>query len=61
MRRCEDFPCCGHLAGECPDEKGNHYCSCGAMLPKKSRFSICNGCLRRESKREDELGDYDYD
>lgn len=21
MRRCEDFPCCGHLAGECPDDK----------------------------------------
>jgi hypothetical protein len=47
---CEDFPCCGHEAGCCPDfgEDGqqlNMRCTCGARLPVDSRFSICDSCL----------------
>jgi len=51
MARCEDFPCCGHELGCCPDydESGkqlNMVCVCGAKLPITNRFSICNACLR---------------
>lgn len=51
MARCEDFPCCGHEAGCCPDfdENGrqlNMVCVCGAKLPITSRYSICEGCMR---------------
>jgi hypothetical protein len=58
MARCEDFPCCGHELGCCPDfdESGrqlNMVCTCGAKLPITSRFSICEGCLER-SRREDD-------
>ena len=53
---CEDFPCCGHDI--CPDfdESGNQInmrCTCGAILPVKSRFSICSSCLDRSDERED--------
>ena len=48
--RCEDFPCCGHEAGCCPDfdEAGqqlNMRCTCGAEVPLTSRYSRCEGCL----------------
>ena len=52
MARCEDFPCCGHELGCCPDfdeETGrqlNMVCVCGAKLPITARFSICDGCMR---------------
>lgn len=57
--RCEDFPCCGHEAGCCPDfdESGkqlNMKCTCGATLPIDSRFSICDSCL---NDGEEEFGD----
>jgi hypothetical protein len=60
---CEDFPCCGHEAGCCPDfdESGNQLnmkCTCGATLPLNSRFSICGGCLR-QAARDD--GEYEPD
>lgn len=63
MPRCEDFPCCGHEPGCCPDydESGkqlNMVCTCGAKIPVNSRFSICQGCIER-SLREDDYG-YDY-
>lgn len=50
MSRCEDWPCCGHEAGCCPDydESGqqlNMKCVCGAAVPLGSRFSICESCL----------------
>lgn len=50
MAHCEDFPCCGHELGCCPDydENGkqlNMICVCGAKLPVNNRFSICNGCM----------------
>jgi hypothetical protein len=52
MARCEDFPCCGHEQGCCPDydeetgEQLNMKCVCGAEVPLNSRYSICEGCLR---------------
>jgi hypothetical protein len=51
VNRCEDFPCCGHEMGCCPDfdsETGaqlNMICVCGAKLPVNARFSICAGCM----------------
>ena len=50
MARCEDFPCCGHELGCCPDYDAagrqlNMKCVCGATLPVNARFSICAGCM----------------
>lgn len=61
MARCEDFPCCGHEAGCCPDydEAGNQInmiCTCGAKLPLHNRYSICDSCMRSGS---DDEGDMD--
>lgn len=69
MGYCEDFPCCGHEAGCCPDfdESGNQLnmiCTCGAKLPVNNRYSICNSCMRSEDNDEDyypEDEDYDDD
>ena len=53
MAYCEDFPCCGHELGCCPDrdpetgEQVNMKCTCGAVLPLNNPYSICNGCLAR--------------
>ena len=47
---CEDFPCCGHQLGWCPDfdpETGrqlNMKCVCGASVPLGGS-SLCQGCL----------------
>lgn len=56
---CEDFPCCGHEAGCCPDfdEAGNQLnmkCTCGATVPLTSRSSLCHNCLTAP----DEYGEY---
>jgi hypothetical protein len=53
MPRCEDYPCCGHENGCCPnyDAAGRQtdmVCICGARLPINNRFSICNSCLSRD-------------
>lgn len=73
MARCEDFPCCGHEAGCCPDfdpdtgEQLNMKCTCGATLPLTARFSICDGCMRRGAIEDGdyvpdyEERDYDFD
>ena len=58
MARCEDFPCCGHEMGCCPDydENGkqlNMICVCGAKLPVNSRYSICKSCMRGDSDDDD--------
>ena len=60
---CEDFPCCGHEAGCCPDfgEDGqqlNMRCTCGARIPVDSNLSICRTCLQRE---DDAFFDDNYD
>jgi hypothetical protein len=68
MARCEDFPCCGHEVGCCPDydESGrqlNMVCTCGARLPINARYSICNACLNMDEDQDDyddeEYDDYD--
>lgn len=63
MSRCEDWPCCGHEAGCCPDydESGrqlNMRCTCGAVLPVTNRFSICDSCL---NSGDDGFGDGHFD
>jgi hypothetical protein len=50
MARCEDFPCCGHEAGCCPDyspsgQQLNMRCTCGEVVPIGSRSSLCQTCL----------------
>ena len=49
-RRCEDFPCCGHEQGCCPDfdasgKQLNMICTCGKELPIDNGSSICDDCL----------------
>lgn len=61
MARCEDYPCCGHEAGCCPDfdddgKQLNMVCTCGAKLPVDAPYSICQGCMRRMDVEE---ADYD--
>lgn len=48
MSYCEDYPCCGHVAGDCPSytKSGRLKCTCGRVLPKGWRYSICRSCLR---------------
>lgn len=62
--RCEDFPCCGHEDGDCPDSEGRFRCCiCDRLLEKNSRSSICSSCNRRmaEIDRDDPTGqDLDY-
>lgn len=63
MARCEDFPCCGHEPGCCPDydESGrqlNMVCTCGVKLPVDNRYSICDACLRRDDDYNDPGRDY---
>jgi len=59
MARCEDFPCCGHAAGDCPeiDSKGREVwrcVECGKRLPRTATSSICAKCQRRMASRWDE-------
>lgn len=54
---CEDFPCCNHERGCCPDfdSSGNQLnmvCTCGKKLPISSRFSICDSCLNKNEDGE---------
>jgi len=68
MARCEDFPCCGHELGCCPDyDKGgrqlNMVCVCGAKLPIDNRSSCCDTCLGVGDLDRDPYGDdldWDY-
>jgi len=68
MARCEDYPCCGHENGCCPDfdESGkqlNMKCTCGATVPIDSHYSICDACLNQMDAEEGifdcEYEDYD--
>lgn len=48
MARCEDYPCCGHEAGDCPDEEGRMTCvECGGRLPKNAASSMHPKCQKR--------------
>ena len=61
---CEDYPCCGHEAGDCPDSEGRFTCvGCGKRLPRDAGSSICPKCQSRMSRDgyEDPTGqDSDY-
>lgn len=70
MARCEDWPCCGHELGCCPDYDGagrqlNMRCTCGAVLPLHNRYSLCDHCLRHDPEDpdswDDERPDDDWD
>jgi len=53
MARCEDFPCCGHEAGDCPDSHGRMKCvECGKRLPRTATSSICVRCQRVMAQRD---------
>lgn len=55
MARCEDYPCCGHGDGGCPNEDGSFNCAhCGARLPKRARSSLCNACISQMHRIMDE-------
>lgn len=62
---CEDFPCCGHEQGCCPDfdpetgEQLNMKCLCGAVLLSDSLYSICDACLQAENC--DDYDEVDWD
>jgi hypothetical protein len=49
---CEDYPCCGHEPGDCPDSQGRMTCvgGCGKRLSKKATSSICTKCQRKMSR-----------
>jgi len=52
--RCEDYPCCGHGDGGCPNSDGSFNCVfCGRKLPKNARSSMCSGCQKRMHDLDD--------
>ena len=67
--RCEDWPCCGHEAGCCPDfdpetgEQLDMKCVCGVSVPLTSQSSLCAGCLKSDDGEEGGWfgGDEDFD
>ena len=66
MARCEDYPCCGHENGCCPDfdddgRQLNMVCVCGAKLPVDNPSSCCDSCLNRDDEDEDEDEDEEYE
>lgn len=66
MAQCEDFPCCGHENGCCPDydESGkqtNMVCTCGAKLPVDNRSSLCAACLYDMEGNDEDCGFFDDD
>lgn len=66
MARCEDFPCCGHETGDCPDRdrsgRETYRCvECRGRLPRTARSSICAKCQRKASQYEARHGESYYD
>lgn len=59
MPRCEDYPCCGHEPGDCPDAQGRFKCvGCGRRVPRTRHNSYCSDrCMRRDIQRDP---DYQY-
>ena len=63
---CEDYPCCGHEAGDCPtrDSRGREVwrCTeCRKPLPRNAAGSICARCIRDARKRFDQTGEMWHD
>lgn len=60
MPQCEDYPCCGHEPGDCPDEQGRFKCvCCGKRMQKGETSSICSTC-RNNPRKMRQLLDEDY-
>ena len=61
MARCEDYPCCGHEPGDCPDSDGRYTCvGCGKRLPRSAPSSYCTTCQRRKVWRQSEEGQEEH-
>jgi transposase-like protein len=65
MARCEDFPCCGHEPGDCPDRDRHgrerwRCVECGKRLSLKATSSICAKCTRRLNRTGWDSLDHDY-
>lgn len=57
MPYCEDYPCCGHEPGDCPDAQGRFRCvGCGKRLPRTASSSYCARCQRRRVWDRDQDG-----
>lgn len=55
IMRCEDYPCCGHEPGGCPNEDGTfNCCRCGRRLERNARSAMCAACHRKMQEREEE-------
>jgi hypothetical protein len=56
MPRCEDYPCCGHEEGGCPDSDGAFFCAvCSRKMPKNWASAVCSRChgdWRRQRQEE---------
>lgn len=60
--RCEDYPCCGHEPGGCPNEDGSFSCCrCGIRMPKGNRSAMCNRCHEYYRRRNYEDDPYEED
>lgn len=58
---CEDYPCCGHEAGDCPligeDGELHFKCvGCGKLLPASASSPICGPCQEARVWERDEDG-----
>jgi len=58
MAMCEDFPCCGHENGCCPNfsesgEQLDMVCTCGKRLPISAVVSICRACMENWEEADD--------
>lgn len=62
MARCEDYPCCGHEDGGCPNHDGSFNCArCGRKMPKNSPSAVCTKCHSVWNRqRFDDLDDPSY-
>ena len=59
--RCEDYPCCGHEDGGCPNSDGAFNCAtCGARLGMNAHSSLCRKCMKRLIESIDN-GSFDHD
>jgi len=66
VARCEDYPCCGHESGCCPDfddngKQVNMKCVCGATVDINSRSSMCESCLRQPTNGDSHYDDREAD